>query len=100
MSARATPPGVRVNDTPAPILNLDAAISRPTMFVLPYLSDAADVTVATQLLADHGGAAAVEAAMRAHDGLTNGNVRSFCRWRQIERLVLLLAQPEAVGTVH
>ena len=70
------------------------------MIVLPYLSDASDVVVATQLLADHGGAAPVEAAMRAHDGLIRGNVRDFCRWRQIERLVLLLTLQEAVGTVH
>ena len=70
------------------------------MIVLPYLSDRADVVAATQLLADHGGAAAVEAAMRAHDGLTRGNVRDFCRWKQIERLVLVLVRQEAVGTVH
>lgn len=47
-----------------------------------------------------GAHASDEAAARADRSRGTGNVIHFCRWRQVERLILLLALEEAVGTVH
>ena len=68
---------------------------------LPYLADRGAVAEATRLIASHGDvAAAAEAAQRAVRSRDIGNHVHFCRWRQIERLIRLLAQPCASGTVH
>ena len=67
---------------------------------LPYVADRATLSDATELLARFGPAAGFEAAARADRSRDLGNVVHFCRWRQIERLVLLLAEEDAVGTVH
>lgn len=66
----------------------------------PYVADRATLLQATQLLAEYGHDAALEAAARADSSRDRGNVVHFCRWRQIERLVVLLAEPVARGTVH
>jgi hypothetical protein len=42
----------------------------------------------------------LEAADRAARSRKAGNVRMFCRWRQIERLIDTLSCDEAFGTVH
>lgn len=66
----------------------------------PYVADRATLLDATRLLAEYGGHAAIEAAARADRSRDLGNVVHFCRWRQIERLVALLADDRAHGTVH
>ncbi|QNE33406.1 hypothetical protein F1C10_08155 [Sphingomonas sp. NBWT7] len=65
-----------------------------------FLADRAAVDDAALLIAKHGGAAAFEAASRANRSRAVGNVAHFCRWRQIERLIDLLATDYACGTVH
>lgn len=65
-----------------------------------YLTDARQVSEATALIATYGGSAAAEAAMRADRSATIGNAVAFCRWRQIERLIDVLAATAASGTVH
>ena len=70
------------------------------MPMIPYVSDAAAFDAAADLIARHGDAAAVEASNRADRSRDIGNVVHFCRWRQIERLIAVLATPCAVGTVH
>lgn len=70
------------------------------MNILPYLSDARQVAVATDLVDRLGLAAADEAAARAVASRNVGNHIHFCRWRQVERLAVLLSAREAVGTVH
>ena len=70
------------------------------MWAMPYLSSRADVTSASELIAEYGDDAGMEAASRADTGRDRGNVRSFCRWRQIERLIVLLSVECAVGTIH
>ena len=44
--------------------------------------------------------ALIEAAARADKSRDLGNHIHYCRWRQIERLVVLMSVGRAVGTVH
>ena len=65
---------------------------------LPDRSAAAD---AAELIARYGEFAADEAAARAGRSRELGNLVHFCRWRQIERMIVLLSgsgQPSA--TTH
>jgi hypothetical protein len=66
-----------------------------------YLPDAAAATDAVELIARFGEHAALEAAARANRSRGLGNVVHFCRWRQIQRMILLLSATErADATVH
>ena len=67
---------------------------------LPYLADTRQVTDAAELIKKFGDEAGFEAAARADRSRELGNHIHFCRWRQIERLVLLMSIPRAVGTIH
>ena len=66
----------------------------------PYVADRAMLAEATDLMARYGAEAPFEAAARADRSRDLGNVVHFCRWRQVERLVLWLAEDEPSGTVH
>jgi hypothetical protein len=65
----------------------------------PYL-DRLEVTEAAELIRKFGEDAGCEAAARADRSRDLGNYIHFCRWRQVERLVVLMSIPRAVGTVH
>ena len=65
-----------------------------------YLGDAREVADAAELIALFGEHAVFEAAARADRSRALGNHLHFCRWRQIERLIELLSEDEARGTVH
>ncbi|WP_010187554.1 hypothetical protein [Sphingomonas sp. PAMC 26605] len=67
---------------------------------LPYLADRTELTHATDLITVFGGAAGQEAAARADRSRDLGNYLHFCRWRQIERLIVLLSFDRAFGTIH
>lgn len=67
---------------------------------LPYLADPQAVADAAALLADFGDDAGFEAAARADRSRDQGNAIQFCHWRQIERLIVLLASDDVVGTIH
>ena len=67
---------------------------------LPYLVDTREVADAAELIRAFGEEAGSEAAARADRSRDLGNHIHFCRWRQIERLVVLMSIPRAVGTVH
>ncbi|MEG8222004.1 hypothetical protein OSJ57_15445 [Sphingomonas sp. HH69] len=67
---------------------------------LPYLSDRKSYDDATELMAIFGADAGYEAAARADRSLDLGNHIHFCHWRQIERLIVLLADDQPVGTIH
>lgn len=67
---------------------------------LPYLADRAHVTDAAELIRLFGDDAGFEAAARADRYRDLGNHINFCRWRQIERLIVLMSVNRAVGTVH
>jgi hypothetical protein len=65
-----------------------------------YLADRSSVDAAQDLMATFGDDAGFEAAARADKCRDLGNHINFCRWRQIERLIVLMSQGRAVGTVH
>lgn len=66
----------------------------------PYVADRGMLADATELMTRYGDHAPFEAAARADRSRDLGNVVHFCRWRQVERLVLLLAEDEPSGTLH
>ncbi|SFR87109.1 hypothetical protein [Sphingomonas jatrophae] len=65
-----------------------------------FIADRATLDSAAELLARFGDHAAIEAALRAGASRDKGNVVHFCRWRQVERLIEVLAADQPVGTVH
>ena len=70
------------------------------MTPLPYVADRASLSDATELMALFGGDAGFEAAARADRSRDLGNLVHFCRWRQIERLIVMLSAEKVVGTIH
>lgn len=67
---------------------------------LPYVADRRSYDDAADLMARFGANAGYEAASLANKSLDVGNHITFCHWRQIERLIVLLACNQPVGTVH
>ncbi|KQM28961.1 MULTISPECIES: hypothetical protein [unclassified Sphingomonas] len=71
-----------------------------TAMLSPYIADLSDLARAHYLMAEYGPVAAEEATARANLARDRDNVVQFCRWRQVARLVTLLEQPGAWGTIH
>lgn len=67
---------------------------------IPYLHDRGAVDAAADLILRFGDDAGFEAAALAERSRNLGNAIGFCRWRQIERLIVLLATGRSFGTVH
>lgn len=67
---------------------------------LPFLSDRQSYDDAAELIARFGDDAGYEAAARADRSRDLGNHIHFCKWRQIERMIVLLSFDQAIGTVH
>lgn len=65
-----------------------------------YLPDRSAAADAAELIARFGAHAAGEAAARADRSRELGNLVNFCRWRQIERMILLLAANGSGSTIH
>ena len=65
-----------------------------------HLPDRAAVADADDLISRFGDYAASEAARRAHLSRSLGNVVHYCRWRQIERMIGLLAAGAGAATLH
>ena len=65
-----------------------------------HLPDRAAATDAADLIARFGAKAAGEAAARADASRERGNLVHFCRWRQIQRLIMLLSAGRGVHTIH
>ena len=65
-----------------------------------YIADRATIDCAADLMDRFGVDAGFEAATRADRYRDLGNAINFCRWRQIERVILMLSAECAVGTVH
>ena len=66
----------------------------------PFLTDRDAVEDAHALISMHGEEAGFAAAARAEQYRVLGNHVHFARWRQIERLIVLLTQDAPAGTVH
>ncbi len=65
-----------------------------------HVPDRAAVEEAHDLIATCGEHAASEAALRADRSRGLGNISHFCRWRTIERTILMLGDKEVTGAVH
>jgi len=70
------------------------------MIALPFLPDRTVLADADDLIRHYGDDAGYEAAARANASRERGNALHFARWRQIERLIVLLSVDEPFGTVH
>ncbi len=68
--------------------------------MLPYVADRWSYEEAVSLMARFGDDAGFEAAARADISRDRGNVRNFCRWRQIERLIVHLSSADAPTVLH
>lgn len=67
----------------------------------PFVADRASALDAARLIAELGDdAAAAVAAGHAEVSRDRGNIVHFCRWRQIERLIAVMADPQAEQTRH
>ena len=67
---------------------------------LPILPDRKSYEDAKVLIELFGEEAGQEAANRADASRDLGNHIHFCHWRQIERMIDLMAAESALGTVH
>lgn len=65
-----------------------------------HVPDRAALDDATDLISLFGEHAASEAASRADRSRSLGNLVHFCRWRLIERTILMLGLEEVTGSVH
>lgn len=67
---------------------------------LPLHVERRDVADAEALMAQFGREAGIEAAERARASRDLGNHINYCRWRQIERLIIMLSVETTLGTIH
>ncbi|HEX5535820.1 MAG TPA: hypothetical protein VFX27_01405 [Sphingobium sp.] len=67
---------------------------------VPFLGGRRSFDDAAELIQLFGTGACQEAASRADQSRDRGNHLHFCRWRQAERLILLLSIERSIGTVH
>lgn len=73
---------------------------REALHIHVHLPDRAAAADAAELIARFGEHAASEAAARANHSRDLGNLVHFCRWRQIERMIMILASDQPSGTIH
>lgn len=69
------------------------------MAATPFV-DRASWEDAARLMNIYGSSACFEAAALANHSRDVGNVKHFCRWRQIERLIVSLSRQTAEGSRH
>lgn len=67
---------------------------------LPVFIDSTNFSDAEQLISNFGDEAGLEAANRADKSRALGNHLHYCKWRQVERLCVLLSIDQTLGTVH
>lgn len=65
-----------------------------------YLADRTSAADADELIRRFGDFAASEAARRASESRSLGNFVHYCRWRQIERMIDLLAAGPGEASLH
>ena len=65
-----------------------------------HLADRSALADAANLIEKYGDYAPSEAARLAGRSRDAGNVIHFCRWRQIERMILMLCDETVAGAVH
>ncbi len=67
---------------------------------LPVFIDSTHYSDAELLISNYGEEAGLEAANRADKSRSLGNHLHYCKWRQVERLCILLSIEQSIGTVH
>lgn len=67
---------------------------------LPVFIDSTHFSDAERLITNYGEEAGLEAANRADKSRSLGNHLHYCKWRQVERLCVLLSIDQSIGTVH
>ena len=67
---------------------------------LPVFIDSTHYSDAELLISNYGEEAGLEAANRADRSRSLGNHLHYCKWRQVERLCILLSIDQSIGTVH
>ncbi len=67
---------------------------------LPVFIDSTHYSDAELLISNYGEEAGLEAANRADKSRSLGNHIHYCKWRQVERLCVLLSIDQTIGTVH
>ncbi len=67
---------------------------------LPVFIDSTHYNDAELLISNYGEEAGLEAANRADKSRSLGNHLHYCKWRQVERLCVLLSIDQSIGTVH
>ncbi|MEH6701562.1 MAG: hypothetical protein V7680_07685 [Parasphingorhabdus sp.] len=67
---------------------------------LPVFIDSTHYNDAELLISSYGEEAGLEAANRADKSRSLGNHLHYCKWRQVERLCVLLSIDQSIGTVH
>lgn len=67
---------------------------------LPLYVEPRDVAEANRLMDIFGPEAGIQAAERAIKSRNVGNHLHYCRWRQIERLIIMLSANTTLGTIH
>ena len=65
-----------------------------------HLADRAALAEAASLIEKFGDYAPSEAARLAGCSRDAGNVIHFCRWRQIERMIVMLRDETVAGPLH
>ncbi|HEY8593176.1 MAG TPA: hypothetical protein VIL42_09990 [Sphingomicrobium sp.] len=65
-----------------------------------YINNRASLADASELIERYGDQAFGKAAALAEQSRDAGNVRRFCHWRQIQRVIAALSSPEPIGIVH
>lgn len=64
------------------------------------VSDRKTYEAASDMIAQFGAGARLEAATRADRSRDVGNQVRFCHWRRIERLIMALSSERSIGTIH
>ncbi|WP_339825385.1 hypothetical protein [uncultured Parasphingorhabdus sp.] len=67
---------------------------------LPVFIESTHYNDAELLISNYGSEAGLEAANRADKSRLLGNHLHYCKWRQVERLCILLSIDQSIGTVH
>jgi hypothetical protein len=67
---------------------------------LPVFIDSTHYSDAQLLISNYGEEAGLEAANRADKSRSIGNHLHYCKWRQVERLCVLLSIDQSIGTIH
>jgi len=72
----------------------------PPIYTEVHIADRATFDSAEALIRAYGEDAGLEAAARAEHSRDMGNILHFCRWRLVERLILLMTTDDMAGTIH